>query len=114
MLGRASTPARDAPTHRRASSAPAPSIEIEDLSLPLTNQEDIAPTRNSKPFSLVQYHKLTNAAPKRSNTKATVGHFRKRNADVKWRKKWNRSIDPFKSGRVLVVDCFSRGRLRHY
>jgi hypothetical protein len=30
---------------------------------------------------------------------------------VKWRKKWNRNIDPFKGGRVLVVDCFSRGKM---
>jgi hypothetical protein len=62
-------------------------------------------------FSQRNNHRLTESAPKRSNTKATLGRYRKRNPDVKWRKKWNRNIDPFKGGRVLVVDCFSRGKM---
>jgi hypothetical protein len=46
MLGRNSSRSRQvAPQHQRNSSVQTPAIEIDDLSLPLENREDIAPTR---------------------------------------------------------------------
>ena len=46
MLGRNSSRTRQvASQNRRTSSVQTPTIEIDDLSLPLENQEDLTPTR---------------------------------------------------------------------
>jgi hypothetical protein len=46
MLGRSSSRTRQvAPQNQRTSSVQTPAIEIDDLSLPLESQEDLAPTR---------------------------------------------------------------------
>jgi hypothetical protein len=47
----------------------------------------------------------------RVGTKTSLGgRLRKRHPTIEWRKKWNSKVDPFRRGRVLVVECYSRGQ----
>jgi hypothetical protein len=87
---------------RRSLSAPLfspPQISVEDVSQPLTNPEDPlhASPRPSHPGN-------GNPTDRRNSLFAK----RKRIQSVGWKKRWDDNHNPWLSGRVLIVDCYSR------
>lgn len=111
-----STGASSPPIHRRTNSAPPPSISIEDVSYPLVNQEDpydppnrstTAPTDPSQPDPS-PFGTHSSRADGAHHSRWNAAEFRRRVPNVEWRKKWDGGHDPFRGGRVLVVDCLSR------
>jgi hypothetical protein len=95
------------PENRRTNSAPPPSIAVEDVSTPLTNHEEPfeRPTRRGT----APEHKADSASGHAEWRRSAA--VRRRFPNVDWRKKWDETHDPFVDGRVLVVDCLSRGRI---
>jgi hypothetical protein len=92
-----------APSHRRTSSAPVlspPDISVEDTAQPLTNPEEPLnhhPTPNN-PNARGYYGQL----------KRSTAWQRRRSPGVGWKKRWDEEHNPWHSGRILIVDCYSR------
>lgn len=91
---------------RRSLSTPLfrpPQISIEDVSQPLTNPED--PLHASpRPNPPIKNNGNKNAPDRRQSLFAK----RKRIQSVGWKKRWDDNHFPWHSGRVLIVDCYSR------
>ncbi|KIW05785.1 uncharacterized protein PV09_03640 [Verruconis gallopava] len=112
----------------RSISAPPlnlPLISIEDVTQPLTYAESShagTPPHSKPPTRHVtdewsgagrvvgqdEYRKPSRESvnPSRSHSSAWKHH--KRSPNVGWKKRWDMHHDPFRDGRVLIVDCYSR------
>lgn len=75
-----------------------PAIEVEDLTSPLVATEDHEDSPSAEGLS------------RKAKTFSFGGakHSRRKRRNIDWAKKWSRSYDPFREGRVMIVDCFSR------
>lgn len=100
--------------HRRTASAPTPHIDIEDHSNgPLLNIETITPDEPvPQPTGQTAQQSRPAQAPSRPplRTQTTNFHHHRatQSAKVAWKKQYNREHDPFRDGRVLIVDLLSR------
>jgi hypothetical protein len=92
-----------APSHRRTSSAPIlspPQISVEDTTQPLTNPEE---PLNKHPIPNQPNAPDSHGQPRRAST-----WQRRRSPGVGWKKRWDEEHNPWASGRILIVDCYSR------
>ncbi|KAF2664719.1 hypothetical protein BT63DRAFT_96732 [Microthyrium microscopicum] len=98
--------ASNAPSlHRRTLSAPTPTIEVEDVSHPLTSAEEL----DDEPIDAPPIRaKTIGPGPVPSAQQSQYQHHQKHLQGVAWRKKWDKDHNPFKDGRVLIVDLLSR------
>lgn len=101
------------PSHRRTSSAPTgritPQISVEDTSQPLTNPEPhnaIPDPSGEKPNAPSQ--PIPNPPNNGYNYRKRGSTWRKRSPGVGWKKRWDECTYPWHTGRVLIVDCYSR------
>ncbi|KAE9961460.1 hypothetical protein BLS_002032 [Venturia inaequalis] len=78
-----------------------PQISVEDVSRPLTEPEDPLHTQPNPPS-----HNDSNKHA--GERKQSLIPKRKRIQSVGWKKKWDDNHFPWHSGRVLIVDCYSR------
>jgi hypothetical protein len=104
-----------------------PFISIEDATQPLTYSESShagtpppsrtparqdtdgsSSTAETGESSPKQSRKDANGAPGADGKKSSAWKRYKRSPNVGWKKRWDSHHDPFRDGRVLIVDCYSR------
>ena len=98
------------PPNRRSRSAPTPpAISIEDHSQdPLSNVESHPPSPTQPGRTDTEGTAATQQSGNSWRRRGSAWQRRHKNPGVIWRKRWDSEVHPFRDGRVLIIDCFSR------